>query len=164
MKSLLVLSVILLFVTFFLPTSTNIVIPPSILKLLFFMVSGICVGFFYGQNDHRIWHFPYTDGFYEKNLQSGFKEKKEIWFKEIPSLNDNANTHNLWVHIIGGITGGVALYFLLSHIDFVNPSANFDKLGLIDLTFFLVAILGYSGYIPRILWFFASKGGLDAKL
>ncbi|MBI3103304.1 hypothetical protein HYZ05_00010 [Candidatus Daviesbacteria bacterium] len=137
-KRLLILSTILFTAAFFLPNSANII------KLPFFILSGICVGIFYGNNDHRIWSFPYKNKYYER----------------VQQLNDFTKAHILWVHIIGGITGGIAMYFLSSHICFGDPRDIFYKAGWIDLILFLITLLGYSGYIPRTLWFFANKGGL----
>lgn len=55
MNSLLTVSTILVCIAFFLPISANINIPPNILKLLLFVVSGILVGLFYGKNNNEIW-------------------------------------------------------------------------------------------------------------
>lgn len=111
-------------------------------RLIFFIFSGIFLGWFYGENNNEIW---------SNEQDPDHPRKKE-------------NIHNHWVHIVGGVTGGISLYFLLSHINFGDPLDLFDKAGSIDFVLFIIAILGFTGYIPRVLWLVATTGKLLEKL
>lgn len=104
-------------------------------KLLIFLFSGIAVGLFYGAHNNDVW--------------GGAKPAR---YEEI---------HNYWVHFIGGIAGGSAAYLLFIKSGFClnDPLMLFCSLDWIDFILLLIVLLGYSGYIPRTLWFIANKGG-----
>lgn len=103
-------------------------------RLIILLLSGIFVGLFYGAHNNLIWggHEP---GYYE-------------------------NIHNRWVHFIGGIIGAISAYLLMSRISFGDPSSIASNFEWADLALFLIMVLGYTGYIPRTLWFIANKGGI----
>lgn len=96
---------------------------------LFF--SGVVLGAYYGWFNDMIWR---PNGKLEKSLPY--------------------RAHQIWVHIICGVTGSVALYFLLGVLDFSNMATVSGKIGWGEFLLFIIAILGYTGLLPRILWFF----------
>lgn len=108
-------------------------------KLILFIIAGILHGFYYGKNNNLIFHRPR---------------------KNDPPSEDNskAKTNTYWVHMICGIAGTIALYFLSSHINFACPTITICSLGWPDFTLFVIAILGYTGLLPMTLWFFANSG------
>ena len=110
----------------------------NIHKLLLFLCSGISIGLFYGAHNEKIWPSDHSPKIYER-------------------------THFYWTHFIGGVAGGSAAYllFIKSGICFNDPLMLFCSLDWVDLILFLVVLLGYSGYIPRTLWFMANKGVLS---
>lgn len=125
-------------------------------KLLLFILSGICSGIFYGVNNHVIFHHQYDKKYY--------KDNKPIFmalgiFPGVPELNPIAQLHIFWVHIISGIMGSASLYLLSTRLSSIESIIESDKL-ILNLILLLISVLGYVGYIPRTLWFFASKGGL----
>ncbi len=106
-------------------------------KLLIFLFSGFSVGLFYGAHNEDVWPNNHAPKVYER-------------------------IHFYWTHFIGGITGGTAAYllFMKNSVFFNDPLMLFCSLNWIDLILLLFVLLGYSGYIPRTLWFMANKGGL----
>lgn len=99
--------------------------------------------------------YPRLVFFLLAGISSGWfygKHDHEVW----PSAEQPTpygKIHAIWVHMVGGISAGAAAFILFSKV-------NFNKLELSDLILFLIMVLGYSGYIPRTLWFLANKGGL----
>lgn len=151
-------------------------------KMVLLILSGTIVGYYYGFHNWRIFHKPFADEIYSKlpkTLTEKIIEKygsgKEILEKTIEktkeariedyklsSINNAAIANSIWVHVICGVTGAVTLYFLSSHIHFENPWRTLHKLDWPDLFLFVIALLGYTGLLPRTLWFFASKGSLNS--
>ncbi|HEV2339437.1 MAG TPA: hypothetical protein VGT05_01575 [Patescibacteria group bacterium] len=99
--------------------------------IYFFLASGILLGAYYGWFNDLIWK---PNGKLEKSF--------------------SYRAHQIWIHIICGTVGSIALYFLLGIIDFSHRSQTLGKLGLVEFILFILAILGYTGLLPRILWFF----------
>lgn len=86
-------------------------------QIWFFILSGVIVGTYYGKNDHRIFHHPYTKDFYKNNHEDLLKLKI---FPGVPTLEPIAQIHIFWVHIISGIIGSIALYLLVNRMYFVE--------------------------------------------
>lgn len=84
------------------------------------------------------------------------KHDHEVWPNE-QKPTPYGQIHAFWVHVLGGISAGAAAFILFDKV-------NINKLELSDLILFLILVLGYSGYIPRTLWFIANKGGLSKKI
>lgn len=129
------------------------------LRMILFLLSGIVEGVYFGLSDYRIYHYPHTDDFYKNYFQYLPQPNKElnikpkIILKNIPPFNDAALVNILWVHVVCGIVGALSLFYgfrLLTYHRF--------NLQLLFLS--LIAVLGYTGLLPRTLWFLASKGGL----
>ncbi len=99
--------------------------------LYYLLASGIVLGAYYGWFNDIIW-----------------RPKGQL------STSLPYRVHQVWIHIISGITGSVALYFLLGVIDINNPILTIERFGWGVFTLLIVAILGYTGLLPRILWFF----------
>lgn len=99
--------------------------------LYFLLASGAVLGTYYGLFNDMIWR---PNGKLEKSLPY--------------------RAHQVWVHIICGVTGSVASYLLLGTIDLNNRALVVEKLGWGEFMLFIIAILGYTGLLPRILWFF----------
>lgn len=99
--------------------------------LYFLLASGIVLGTYYGWFNDMIWR---PNGKLEKSLPY--------------------RAHQVWVHIICGIVGSIALYLLLGAINFNNRAYTLGNLGWVDFFLFIIAILAYTGLLPRILWFF----------
>lgn len=97
----------------------------------FLLSSGVLLGAYYGWFNDMIWR---PNGKLEKSLPY--------------------RAHQVWVHVICGITGSVALYLLLGVINLSNRTQTLENLGWGELMLFIIAILGYTGLLPRILWFF----------
>lgn len=108
-------------------------------KLPFFILSGTFSGWFYGKHNNQIWA-----------PRSNPKPYEDV--------------HNYWVHIFAGIVGGIVAYILSSRINFYNPSETLARLGGVELILFLIMLLSYTGYIPRILWYIANTGKLLEEL
>jgi len=99
--------------------------------LYFLLLSGIILGFYYGWFNDLIWR---PNGKLETSIPY--------------------RAHQIWIHIICSEVGAVAFYLLLSRI---NNSLKFvivRGFNLSDFILFLIAILGYTGLLPRILWYF----------
>jgi len=129
-------------------------------SFVYFILAGILQGIFYGKNNYRIFHYPHTDKFYEKYNQ---ESKKKTGFV-VPPVNPKAVLNSYWVHIISAVVGAVAIFFLSFTLDFAHPYWSIKHLDIIDVVILLIAILGYTGLLPRLLWFFASSGGLSEFL
>lgn len=95
------------------------------------LVSGIILGGYYGWYNDMIWR---PNGKLENSLPY--------------------RAHQVWIHIISGVTGSVALYLLLGAISLSDRSQTLEQLNWSAFILFLIAILGYTGLLPRILWFF----------
>jgi hypothetical protein len=104
-------------------------------RLYLFAISGFISGLYYGWHNDIIWN------------KNGELEKPH-----------NYRIHQLWIHIIGGFIGAIALYFLFCSRNI--SQINRDELKLTDLVLLLIATLGYAGLFPRSLWFIASHGDL----
>lgn len=131
-RLLLVLSVICLFLSFVYKPLSNI-------RFELFITAGILQGIYFGINNNYIFHYPH-----KKNLP--------------PEDNSKARTNTFWVHLICGVVGTTALYFLSSHINFACPIKTVFGLNWQDFALFVIAILGYTGLLPMTLWFFANSG------
>lgn len=125
-------------------------------KLLLFILSGLCSGIFYGLNNHVIFHHPYDKKYYNDNA-STFKALGV--FPGIPELNNVAPIHIFWVHVISGIIASISLYLLSTRVQSIESIIDSDKV-VLNLILLFISVLGYVGYLPRTLWFFATKGGL----
>lgn len=97
----------------------------------YLLTSGVLLGAYYGWFNDLIWR---PTGKLENSMPY--------------------RAHQVWVHIICGIAGSVALYLLLGTIDLNNRILVLEKLGWSEFVLFIIAILGYTGLLPRILWFF----------
>ena len=104
-------------------------------RFYLFIISGLISGLYYGWHNDTIWN---SKGKLEKS--------------------PNYRIHQLWVHVISGFIGAIALYFLLGSRDILQ--INRDGLKLIDFALSLIATLGYVGLLPRSLWFIASHRDL----
>ena len=127
-------------------------------SLLFFMISGILTGLFYGWNNYRIFHYPHTDEFYKDYLT-----KERHGFTKIPPENIVAKLNTVWVHLACGVTGSITLYLLSTRISFVCPTKSIEQLNWVDGVLFVIAILGYIGLLPRTLWFGNLLGVITPK-
>lgn len=113
----------------------------NIFRFGFLIISGILIGIHYGINNDIIWR------------------PKGKLHESIPY-----RAHQLWIHVICGITGSVILYFLLSEIDIKNPQVTLERFGIIDFILFGVVLLSYVGLLPRLLWYFTyAQQGLFSK-
>ena len=101
-------------------------------EFYFILSSGFLLGVYYGLYNDAIWR---PTG----KLYDSFPYR----------------AHQLWIHIICGTVGSMAFYFLLGNIDIYNQAETLKKLGASDFFLFLIALLGYVGLLPRILWFFS---------
>lgn len=99
--------------------------------LYYLLASGVLLGAYYGWFNDLIWR---PTGKLENSMPY--------------------RAHQVWVHIICGIAGSVALYLLLGTIDLNSRALVLEKLGWSEFVLFIIAILGYTGLLPRILWFF----------
>ncbi len=126
-------------------------------SLLLLVVAGIITGTYYGLNNDRVWHFSYKTDFYAKN--KNFEEIQKMYV--IPSLNPVAKAHQIWIHVLCGLIAGVTLYILVEKFNLANVWFTFKRLDLKDYILLLISTLGYTGLLPRTLWFFASRGDLN---
>lgn len=126
-------------------------------NIVLFIASGVLLSIFYGWNNYRIFHYPHTDEFYKEFLT----KEKHRFDKKPPPVNAVAKINERWVHLVSGVTGSVALYFLSSRVNLYCSVKAIENTNLADGVLFLVALLGYSGLLPRTLWFLANKGGLS---
>lgn len=105
-------------------------------RIYFLIIAGFLSGTYYGWFNDDIWNA------YEKEL----------------SKKARYRVHQLWVHIVCGLIGALALYAISTKVShsyfFVN------KFNAIDLLLTLFSILGYTGLLPSLLWFFSRKGDI----
>lgn len=168
---LIVLGFLISIINYKLPTFT----------LFVFIIAGVLVGYYYGYYNLRIFHKPFEDNVYLKepkvptekiiekyNSEGNLIEKiiernkiNRINQYDLSSINDVAIVNSIWVHVVCGLVGAAALYLLSNHICLLDPRVTIYRLGWPDLFLFLIAVLGYTGLLPRTLWFFASKGNLN---
>ena len=125
-------------------------------SLLFFVFSGSITGIFFGLNNYRIFNYPHTDEFYKDYIT----KEKYGFEKEPPPVNTVARINEMWVHLVCGITGSIALFFLTAGFNFQCLAKSIEQISFVDGVLFLVALLGYTGLLPRTMWFLANKGGL----
>ncbi len=96
----------------------------------FLLTSGALLGAYYGWFNDIIWR---PNGKLESSLPY--------------------RAHQVWVHVICGIVGSLAFYLLVRTIDIRHPLQTVEKLGIGHLILFVIGVLGYTGLLPRILWF-----------
>jgi len=150
-------------------------------RLIVLIISGILLGCFYGYHNWRIFDRPFKDEIYKKvspqivkieydnnnilvkkTVQEDKMKKIEIHETyDRSSLNKQALVNSMWVHIVCGVAGAIAFYLLANNIFFNKHFFRLYKLNISDLFFFIIALLGYMGLLPRTMWFFASKGSID---
>jgi hypothetical protein len=85
-----------------------------------------------------------------------------IWEKRGQELSNKSayRVHQLWIHMTCGVIAGLALYFLSN--SYLNcPEKFISKLGWSDFFLFLISLLGFTGLLPRTLWFLARNGKID---
>ena len=114
-------------------------------SVLFLFISAIVSGINYGLNNDTIWE-PKSFWIHKDMIEIDENEKhKEILYKH----------HQLWVHLVCSIVGFVAFCILLNRIGFWHFTQ--PRLELADLILLILALLGYTGLLPRALWFFTHK-------
>lgn len=101
-------------------------------KFYWLLSSGIVLGMYYGWYNDMIWR---PNG----KLEPSFPYR----------------AHQLWIHIICGAVGSIAFYFLLGTLNINEQITTLTRLGFREFVLFVIAILGYVGLLPRILWFFS---------
>ncbi|KKQ56739.1 MAG: hypothetical protein US75_C0003G0026 [Candidatus Woesebacteria bacterium GW2011_GWC1_38_13] len=104
----------------------------DIFRFILMLISGIMLGIYYGLYNDVIWR-P------KGSLGESFPYR----------------AHQLWIHIICGLIGSISLYFLLGAINIYNPLKTLKNFGFTEFTLFGIALLGYVGLLPRILWYFS---------
>jgi hypothetical protein len=120
------------------------------LRVLLLLLSGIASGVNYGFNNDSIW-LPET----ETILMP--KDTKIVG-------KDNRKTRNLyvaqqvWVHLLCGIIGAIAFYILLSRVD--RSHFFIKRIAVTDLVLTIISLLGYTGLLPSLMWFFSRKGDI----
>lgn len=124
---------------------------------LFLFVSAILLGIYYGFFNYRIFHYPHTDEFYREYLSTK-KSRNEGYFDEVPAENNVAKINSIWVHIVCTIVGSLALHFFNLRFSSLSGQIKNEEI-VLNSMLFLVALGGYTGLLPRWIWFFASKGG-----
>lgn len=117
-------------------------------NLFVFIISGLFLGIFYGWNNYRIFHYPHTDEFYQNYLT---KEKQG--FEKVPPVNTVARINTMWIHLVSCVTGSIALFFLSTRINPLCARESIERLNWVDGVLFAVVLLGYTGLLPRTLWF-----------
>lgn len=110
-------------------------------KLFFLLISGLLIGFYYGLHNHELYHA---------------EDKTHVDF--IHRLD------SVWKHIVCGIIGAIALYFLSNRIGSIEANNNLQNLNSIDFFLFILSILAYMGLLPLTLWFIANSGNFIGKL
>ncbi len=116
-------------------------------KLIVLILSGLISGVYYGLYNDFIWLSP------KINSKENFKSNPD--FKELSLYKG----HQVWIHLVCGVVGSLALYLLLGKLNFTSFPVNLDGLGIKELVLLLIALLGYTGLLPRTLWFFSNRGG-----
>ena len=108
-------------------------------KLIFFVVSGIVSGLFYGYYNDTIWSLDPDKQLVQKSIY---------------------RVQQIWTHLLCGIIGGLALYLLLPRVGFLN--FEIESLNWTDLVLFILATLGYTGMLTRTFWFFANRPNIKS--
>lgn len=99
-------------------------------ELYFLLSAGILLGFYYGWFNDLIWR---PNGKLESSLPY--------------------RAHQIWIHIISGIVSSITFYLLLGSVNLSDRRLTVSNLNFSDFVLFLITILGYTGLLPRILWF-----------
>lgn len=99
-------------------------------QLYLLLISGLTLGYYYGLYNDIIWR------------------PKGTLSEATPY-----RAHQLWVHIVCGCIASLATYFLFSFIGNYGVPVAVDRSGLNILVLFVIAVLGYVGLLPRILWY-----------
>lgn len=113
--------------------------------LFIFLIIGLITGLFYGWNDYRIYFYPHTNKFYKKG---------------IPPVNLPAKINAIWIHLVCGFVGAIALYLISIKLISDYPNKIVGALAWQDFVVLLIGLLGITGLLPRTLWFFASKADI----
>ena len=101
-------------------------------KIIFIILSGIASGLYYGCYNDIIW-----------------RPNSETKLSTFPHYR----AHQMWIHIFCSLVGSIALYYLITLINFDNPGQILEKFGFNTFILAFVAIMGYVGLLPRLLWY-----------
>ncbi len=116
---------------------------------LLLLLASIISGSNYGFNNDSFWESPYFPILGNRKVSHPNNQK----YNKILYVS-----HQVWVHILCAIVGAIALYLLsLRFNSYIYWNYH---LSWIDLVLLIVALLGYTGLLPRTLWFFASRGDI----
>lgn len=111
------------------------------LELYCLLVSGVTIGLYYGLYNDIIW------------------DKEEKLASQVPY-----RAHQVWVHMIAGLVGSLALFFLINSLE-NTPINNVAKdISWGEIFLFILALLAYTGLLPRLIWYFSyAQQGLFPK-
>lgn len=98
-------------------------------RLVLFIVAGLVLGLYYGYYNDIIW-----------------EDKGELKDK------DHYRVHQIWIHTVSGLVGGVSLYLLLPNLEIINTGGTV-ALKLSSFVLFVVFLFSFVGLLPRALWF-----------
>lgn len=107
------------------------------IQLLLLVIAGVISGFYYGFNNDIIW-------------DSKGKLKPYL-------SHPGYRGQQVWVHLICGIVGSLALYLFLNRV--CLWFLNVNGLDWTDFILSIISVLGYTGLLARALWFYANRGG-----
>lgn len=105
-------------------------------KLIILLLSGMVSG---------IYHGLFTLSLWRKRDKDKHKKRDNIPYE----------TNTLWTHIFCGLVASICFYLLINKPDI---GTDFD-LGSIFLL--IMSLVGYTGLLPRTLWFFSYSGKVD---
>ena len=105
---------------------------PNPWKFILILSSGVISGLYYGCYNDIIW-----------------RTNSEDKLSKLPHYR----AHQMWIHILCSSVGSLALYYLITLIDFNNPSQVLEKYGFNFFILSFVTIMGYIGLLPRFLWY-----------
>lgn len=101
-------------------------------KFIFILLSGIVSGLYFGCYNDIIW-----------------RPNPESDLSKLPHYR----AHQMWIHIICSLVGGIALYYLITIIDINNLSQTLERHGFNLFALSFIIVMGYVGLLPRLLWY-----------
>lgn len=108
------------------------IISSSPYKFIFIVLSGIWSSLFYGCYNDIIWR--------PNNIDK---------LSDLPYYR----AHQMWIHIICGLAGGICLFILLTLFTQNNVGDLFGKYSFSFFVLAFITVMSYIGLLPRLLWY-----------
>ena len=121
------------------------------LRLTFLIIAGILSGIYNGYYNDIQWR--------AQSINKKHKDKKSPEdclnrdFIDFPY-----RAHQMFNHIICGFIAAICFYLLLSKINLYEPLSTIKHFSLGDLILFIIVLAGFTGILPRAIWYWSYSG------